>query len=194
MQLPDTAVIQSHTDSESINHKVWLRVKDISLMNDDRRILETEEMLTDKHIIFAQRLLKLSFPEINLLRLTVLQDKEHKEPTMNSIQILHVNENHWVCAATTAKGKQVNVYDSSFGKWDQASYKALQTQLHCSSSNINVKDVQKQIGATDYGLFAIANATTIAFKGDPSQTSYDQSLMHYHLLNCFITKTMKPFP
>ena len=88
----------------------------------------------------------------------------------------------------------MNVYDSSFGKWDQASYKALQTQLHCSSSNINVKDVQKQIGATDYGLFAIANATTIAFKGDPSQTSYDQSLMHYHLLNCFITKTMKPFP
>ena len=194
LQLPDTTMIQSHTDSELINHNV-LRVKDISLMNDDGRILETEEMLTDKHINFAQRLLKLSFPEINLLRLTVLQDKEHKEPTTNSIQILHVNGNHWVCAATTAKGKQVNVYDSSFGKWDQASYKALQTQFHCSSCNINfVKDVQKQIGTTDCGLFAIANATTIAFKGDPSQTSYDQSLMRDHLLNCFITKTMKPFP
>ena len=109
LQLPDMTMIQSHTDSESINHNVWLRVKDISLMNDDRRILETEEMLTDKHINFAQRLLKLSFPEINLLRLTVVQDKGYKEPTTNSIQILHVNGNHWICAATTAKGKQVNV-------------------------------------------------------------------------------------
>ena len=53
-----------------------------------------------------------------------------------------------------------------------------------------VKGVQKEIGAT---ACAIANATTIAFKGDLSQTSYDQSLMHQHL-NCFITKTMKPFP
>ena len=94
LQLPDTTVIQSHTDSELINHNVWLRVKDISLMNDDRWILETKEILTDKHTNFAQRLLKLSFPEINLLRLTVLQDKEHKEPTTNSIQILHVNRNH----------------------------------------------------------------------------------------------------
>ena len=75
-------------------------------MNDDRRILATEEMLTDKHINSAQRLLQLSFPEINLLRLTVLQDKGHKEPTTNSIQILHVNRNHWICAATTAKGSE----------------------------------------------------------------------------------------
>ena len=110
LQLPDMTMIQSHTDSELINHNVWLRVKDISLMNDDRRILEIEEMLTDKHINFTPRLLKLSFPEINLLRLTVLQDKGH-EPTKNSIQILHVNGDHWVCAATTANGKQVNVYD-----------------------------------------------------------------------------------
>ena len=85
----------------------------------------------------------------------------------------------------------MNVYDSSFGNWDQASFKALQTQFHCSSCNMNfVKGVQKETGATDC---AIANAITIAFKGDPSQTSYDQSLTHQHL-NCFITKTIKPFP
>ena len=183
------------TSSKSLNPDVCLKVKDISLTNDDKRILETGEMLTDKHINFAQRLLKLSFPKINCLRLTVLQDKEHKEPTTNSIQILHVNRNHWVCAATTAKGKQVHVYDSSFGSWDQTSYKALQAQFRCSTCNINfVKGVQKQTGAIDCGLFAVANATTIAFKGDPSQTRYDQSLMCQHLLNCFITKTMKSFP
>ena len=106
LQLPDMTIIQSHTDSESINHNVWLRVKDISLMNDDRRILETEEMLTDKHINSAQRLLKLSFPEINLLRLTVLQDKGHKEPTTNSIQILHVNSDHGFVLPLLLKGNK----------------------------------------------------------------------------------------
>ena len=163
--------------------------------NDDKRILETGAMLIDKHINFAQRLLKEMFSEINGLRLIVLQDKEHKEPTSNSIQIMHVNGNHWVCAATTAKGKQVNVYDSSFISWDQASYKAVQLQFCCSMCNIKlVNGVQKQTGASDCGLFAIAYATTLAFKGDPSQTRYNQKLMCEYLLDCFIAKTMKPFP
>ena len=34
LHLPDTTIIQSHTDSESLNHDVWLRVKDISLLTD----------------------------------------------------------------------------------------------------------------------------------------------------------------
>ena len=152
-------------------------------------------MLTDKHVNFEQRLLKELFSGINGLRLTVLQGKEHKEPTTNSTQILHVNGNHWVCAATTVKGKQVNVYDSSFVSWDQASYKALQLQFHCSMCNIKFVDgVQKQTGASDCGLFAIAYATTLVFKGNPSQMKYNQKLMCKHLLNCFIVKTMEPFP
>ena len=45
LQLRNTTMSQSRTDSESPIHDVWLRVKDISLINDDRKILETEEML-----------------------------------------------------------------------------------------------------------------------------------------------------
>jgi len=98
-------------------------------------------MLIDKHVNFAQRLLKDVF-RVNGLRLTVLQGKE-KEPTTNSIQILHVNGNHWVCAANTVKGKQVNVYDSSFVSWDQASYKALQLQFRCSMCNIKFVEANR---------------------------------------------------
>ena len=72
-----------------------LKIRDISLNNDDKRILETGAMLIDKHINFAQTLLKEMFLEINGLQLTVLQDKEHKEHTSNSIQMIHVNGNHW---------------------------------------------------------------------------------------------------
>jgi len=151
---------QQGTSSEVLSPGWWLKVRDISLTDGDRRILGAGDMLIDRHVNFAQRLLKGMFPEINGLRLTLLQDKEHKEPTMNSMQILHVNGNHWVCAATTPKGRQVNVYDSSFSNWDQSSYKALQFQFRCSTYNIKfVNGVQKQTGAADCGLFAISNAT-----------------------------------
>ena len=115
--LPDSTMLPASHDAQSEG----LKVRDISLNIDDKKILEHGEMLTDKHINFAQRLLKEMFSGINGLQLTVLQGREHKEPTTNSIQILHMNGNHWVCAATTVKGKEVNVYDSSFVSWDQAS-------------------------------------------------------------------------
>ena len=80
LQLPDMTMIQhdnlQNTSSKSLNPDVCLKVKDISLTNDDRRILETGKMLTDKHINFAQRLLKLSFSKINC---TVLQDKSQPQ-------------------------------------------------------------------------------------------------------------------
>ena len=100
-------------------YNVWLKFKDISLCDQDQKILEEGGMLIDKHINFAQRLLKHLFPNIHSLQLTLLQDKNHKEPTTNRIQVLHVNKNHWACAASMAsKENEVNVYDSTYSNWD----------------------------------------------------------------------------
>jgi len=60
--------------------------------------------------------------------------------------------------------------------------------------NIKLENGVQQTGASDCGLFAIAYATTLAFKADSSQTRYNQKLMREHLLDCFAAKTMKPFP
>ena len=90
---------------------VWVKFKDISLSATDQNILEDGGMLTDKHINFAQRLLKHAFPNINGLQLPLLQDKKHKEPTTNRVQILHLNNNHWVCAAL--EENHVNISDSA---------------------------------------------------------------------------------
>jgi len=104
-------------------------------------------------INYTQRLLKGMFLEINGLRLTLLQDMEHKETTVNLIQILHVNGNHLVCAVTAPKGKQVNVYNFSFSNWDQSSYKALQFQFHYNTCNTRfINGVQMQTGAADCGF------------------------------------------
>ena len=58
--------------------KMWVKVRDISLMYYDKDILASGEKLSDKHINLAQRILKGRFSKINGLRLTLLQDKPHK--------------------------------------------------------------------------------------------------------------------
>ena len=152
-------------------------------------------MLNDKHINLAQRMVKQKFPSINGLRLTLLQDKPHTERTEKSIQIIHINENHWVCAASM-KGKQVQVFDSSYTNWNDREITTLQKQFRCNKSSIKFLQVQKQIGGCDCGLFAIANAFTVAFNCNPTDTKYryDQSQMRQHLLHCISNNVVEPFP
>jgi hypothetical protein len=54
--------------------------------------------------------------------------------------------------------------------------------------------VQKQVDVQDCGLFAIANATAIAFGRDPGTETFQQALMRNHLIACFKQKKMEPFP
>ena len=63
-------------------------------MFDDKRILERGGKLTDKHINYAQGILKSMFSAVNGLHLTLLQDNPYKQSTNNSIQILHINGDH----------------------------------------------------------------------------------------------------
>ena len=82
--------------SENSSTTTWIKVQDISLTLEDKWILHHGKKLTDKHINSAQRILKLKFPNINGLRLMVLQNEIHKQSTSNAIQIFHANEDHWV--------------------------------------------------------------------------------------------------
>ena len=72
------------TETQERNN-TWVKVKDTSLTNYDKDLLVHGEKLSDKHINLAHRILKLQFPKINGLRLTLLQDKPHKEPTDNAL-------------------------------------------------------------------------------------------------------------
>ena len=67
--------------------------------------------------------------------------------------------------------------------------------FRCSLFNIKAVAVQKQRpGSNDCGVYAIANATAIAFGEDPVSIKYDQSVMRSHLIECFTSKKMEPFP
>lgn len=55
-------------------------------------------------------------------------------------------------------------------------------------------DCQKQVGGTDCGLFAIANAMEVLAGNDVSQVVFDQTMMRKHLASCFENNKMTPFP
>ena len=59
---------------------------------------------------------------------------------------------------------------------------------------IVMKKFKRQDGSANCGLFAIAMMTLLAHKEDPSAVTYDQSKMRQHLLECFSTKLVTPFP
>ena len=94
-----------------------------------------------------------------------MQDKSIKGSTRNALQIIHVRENHWVVAACFQM-KVVGVYDSIYSSLGQTSAATIQPPFRCSLSMV---PIQKQMGGSDCGLFAIASATAIAFVRDQAR-------------------------
>ena len=90
MEVPDDPVPETCPQCTNI----WVSLKDMSLMIDDKRTLEIGGKLIDKHINYAQRILKSMFSAINDLRLTLLQDKPYKAPAIpfNNLQMVTKNK------------------------------------------------------------------------------------------------------
>ena len=67
-------------------------------------IIETAgEMLTNKHMNFAQRLLHRKFMSISGLQSTLILSKSRKIPAKsasNTLQIIHCRGCHWISAST----------------------------------------------------------------------------------------------
>ena len=120
--------------------------------------------------------MKEKFSKINGLRLTLLQGEPYKEPTDSALQVFHMGGDHWICATIIgAFGKRELKYDSGYIKWDESALCLLKMQFWCSPSNIGIlKGVQKKQRGKEYGLYAIANVTSIAFGKDPLKLSYIQ--------------------
>ena len=143
------------------------------------------EMLSDIPINVAQRLLKKQFPYLTGLQPTVYQQKNQiAGGTMveNQLQIIHSRGNHWIVASSVGciEGT-VNIYDSLYTSLDET----VVSSLFHARTNMRMQPMQKQVGGTDCGLFAIAVISAIAYGIDPSQLQFKQEEMREHLLNCF---------
>ena len=59
---------------------------------------------------------------------------------------------------------------------------------------IHVMPVQQQKNGVDCGLFSIAFATSLAFREDPSNSTYDSAALRPHLIKCLTSGRISPFP
>jgi hypothetical protein len=170
----------------------WVQCQDIVLSKVDRDIISNGQKLTDRHINYAQRLLKRQFPLLNGLKLSLCQMKEQSQEERlkeSKLQIFHTRGDHWTVASTihSVKG-QVKIYDSIYNSMDSETTAVImnlfQVPPHPLQVDVHVK-VQKQEDTHDCGLFAIAVATAEAFNSCSSPQGslriFEQDCMRAHL-------------
>ena len=197
-------------DVSPVMPEMW--ISSLNLYNDDKRILESETWLNDNIIYAAQSLLKKQTKgEIFGFQSTQLCKKMHQFRAITGlskfIQILHINDNHWICVSNISfrgSGMQkdsVDVYDSLFYNSRSTFVKFSTRKLICSffksPSDVMTFDlVNIKLQDDDYncGLFAIACATELAFGSDPAVCNWDDTKMRSHLKCCLEKGSMSRFP
>ena len=111
------------------------------------------------------------------LRDTTLQQKSTLTPMpFRSLQILHVNGNHWLIISTCGcDNASVYAYDSTYSSVSKDTETILAKLLHTPQHSFNVRCVttNKQSGGSDCGLFAVAYCTSIAQGDNRAMLVYD---------------------
>jgi hypothetical protein len=161
------------------------------------------EWLTDEHINFAQIHLRYQHPSFAGLTDTLLTAASSKWlPSLdikpnNTILILHTFD-HWILVTNmNLKGKYKHnewfIYDSLN---NQAYYDETLRRLTSIAQNkivLKRRKCQRQQGASDCGLFAIANAQLLLNYICPSTVVLDQTAMRYHFNDCITSNSFTKF-
>ena len=85
------------------------------------------------------------------------------------------------------------MYDSMYNKIDKETRDVI-VNLCGSSIKPCLAESSQQSGGTDSGLFAIANATALAFGINPAQITFNQPELHTHLVKCMEGGKFSIFP
>ena len=175
--------------------RVWVCLDGSYILTEnDKRIIQSGEELTDNHVNFAQRLLKKQYPGLNGLESTLyLTRSDPLSCTHNYMQIVFSRNSHWIVIATLGcLPGHVNVYDSLYDDVDKPTERLIK-HLFGSRVQYTVQDsVPKQQGYRDCGLYAIATCVCLASCCQPYH--FDQKNMRRHLVNCFEQKAFNRFP
>ncbi|CAB4019209.1 Calcium-responsive transcription factor, partial [Paramuricea clavata] len=162
------------------------------------RLLDKHTWLNNTEICAGQALLKNKFPKIDGLRDPTKYCLEVAPAKSPFIQLLNTG-GHWVCCTTIStklNSGTVRVLDSLYNRPSSHVVEhscCLLRHSGCTMTFLNEK-VQKQIGVSECGLFALAFATDLCYGFDPANQHYDQTIMRQHYVNCLESKAMVPFP
>ena len=140
------------------------------------------------------------FPSQHGLQDTLALDKYDRYQSSNEdfVQLINVAGNHWVCASNRLSPPGiVHVYDSqpSCSINSSSLHRQIAAIMKTEDASFTVKhvDVQRQVGSSDCGLFAIVFATSLCSGLDPHTLKYDQSKMRSNFLSCVKSGCLLPF-
>ena len=161
--------LNNHPAAESSCNalSLWLALDHhkLTLTEEDKKIIFEGDELTDKHINFAQALIKKQFKNIYGLALTFLFSA-YRGATFSAdhpaLQIVHTRGNHWIVAACDGSSSKIFVYDTLFRDLSLDT-KQLITKMFGVLQVEVVRDIQKQKGGKDCGVFAIVICTALAY-------------------------------
>ena len=122
---------------------------------------------------------------------------EWKSSNADFIQIMHIGGNQWICVSNiNCPPNSCNIYYSLSPKYPSSLTTQVAAIIKSSQPYFTMHhaNVQMQCGASDCRLFAIAFATVLCARKDPSLYSFDQKKMRMHLKLCFENGKMSNFP
>ncbi len=170
---------------------VWLKFDRLSLTHIDKQELLNGK-LNDRHINYAQRLLHNQFPDAEGLRHTLLQKRKPLKKIASGLQIIHDRGDHWIIASNIGHDN-VRVYDSVYSVIEQDTREVSLNLFQLPDSPvIEIAEMQKQVGAKECGLFAIAVAMNILSGSRTRQ--FQEQQMRSHLLACYQNNVITHFP
>ena len=160
--------------------------------------IEGYKWLDDENINKVMELIKKQFPHLTGLHNCLIGHTHQSFPKTDGafIQILHVNENHWITVQNVPQLHIVNVYDSIYESTSEDAKRQIAALLRTKDNQIELKiqNVQYQNECTDCGIFAVAFATDLAHGCNPSKRHYKQDLLRSYFLKSLSQQYMTPFP
>ena len=196
--------------------RYWVESLDLTIQN--KREIQNYKFLSDNHMRAALKLLQTQFPNIggmeDTLKCPVFVKKEDrwKIPLGGfskcqgpSLQIHYTGHSHWLLSVKCEDGNFYLIDSMHAAKLRLTS--ALEIQLceiyDTGLSNLIVSVINPvlQTNTYDCGLYAIANAIEFAtnrlhfwLQTSKCEWIYNEELMRKHLIHCFETGVLKPFP
>ena len=193
-------------DNDSQDSVSWLTIDNSTPFDPDSKltlykesrdgILTPTYWLHDSEIHAGQIMLKKEFPYADGLQDTAIRGELVLPAAHEFVQIINVGS-HWVCISTIGcQAGTVKVFDSLYRKppsilLDHACRMLVYPQDTITFLN---EKVQRQLGSSDCGFFALAFATDLCHGLDPSTQSYNQKGIRQHYVHCLESGRMTPFP
>ena len=171
---------------------IW--VSELSLNLDDKNAILLGDWLTDKHMSAANQLLKGDFCSVRIRQSNFGENFSFPILRGEGVQILHVDETHWICVSTIGcTFGELNVYDSRLTTFFPATLKVICSLLRCSKTEVTVKYHAIASNGSDCGVYAIACAASLSNGDEPSDQCWDEKKLCLHLLQCFESTSMSVF-